>query len=720
MKQSELKQLFDSLSMEEKLGQMMQIASVLYLSDGAVTGPLAAFHITDRHKWTAGSVLGGSGAAEVRKIQDDYLRQSDKKIPLLFMSDIIHGYQTTFPVPLAIGCSWDLTAAYQTARISAIEGAVSGVHVTFSPMADLVRDARWGRVVESTGEDPYLNAQFAKSFVYGYQIENEAYQGQPIALSDFAQQEAFGQHTLAACAKHFAAYGAAEAGRDYNTVDVSELQLRQFYLPAYLACVQAGCALVMTAFNIVEGVPCTANIKLFRQILRCEWGFDGVVISDWGAVQELIPHGLAQNDQEAAVAALKAGVDIEMMSTTYADTLAKSAESQPELLQMIDDAVWQILTLKNQLGLFENPYRFADEQKEKELLLCEQHREAARSVASKCIVLLQNDNALLPLDKQQKIALIGPFATSDDLLGAWSLHGERKDVVTLEAGLRSAGHQITSVCSGTLPTRESIQEADVLVLALGENSEDTGEGGSKADIRLSEQQLDLLKTCRTFGKPIVTVLFNGRPLVLTDLLPYTDALVEAWFLGTEAGNAIADVLSGAVNPSGKLAMSFPYAVGQIPVYYNHFRTGRPDVDSANRYYSHFLDIPNEPLFPFGYGLSYTSFSYTDASLSSTVLTESLTASVTVTNTGHVTGVETVQFYLRDVSAQVVRPVKQLIHFEQITLQPGEQKEVSYTLNTNDLMYYNSNLEWTADAGAFILMVGGNSRDVDYLEFDYQK
>lgn len=721
MNTEELKELFDSLSLKDKLGQMTQVAPMLFSEKGEITGPIVSLALNEEDIWRMGTILGGNGASETKKLQEEYLKHNNKKIPLIFMSDVIHGYKTIFPIPLAIGSSWNPECAYLTARISAVEACVSGVHVTFSPMVDLVRDPRWGRVMESTGEDPYLNSLFAKGFVYGYQIENEDYMEIPYNSSFFSVKETLGKNTLAACAKHFAGYGASEAGRDYNTVDMSMLQMRQFYLPSYKACVDAGCELVMTAFNIFDGIPCTASKTLLRDILRREWGFKGVTISDWGAVQELVEHGLAEDKKAAAFSALLAGTDIEMMTSDYYHQLEGLCGQIPELLSLIDEAAFRILILKNKLGLFENPYRFADEEKEKKLLFCGEHRKQSRKVAGESIVLLKN-NDVLPLEKKQKIALIGPLANSHDVLGGWSLLGEKDKAVTLSEGLMDAGYEIVVNHDGSLPFPKAVSKADVLILALGEESELSGEGGSLSEISLKEEQVRMVWEAKKLKKPVVVVLFNGRPLILTDMINHCDAIVEAWFLGSESGNAVADILSGEINPSGRLSMSFPYATGQIPVYYNHFKTGRPaeNLPQENRYKSQFLDIPNEPLFPFGYGLSYSEFKYFDFRISNeTMQKEGLIVSVQVKNKSSRKGKETVQFYLQDIAAQVVRPVKQLIHFAQVLLEPGEEKEVSFRLTPAHLYYYNAGLKLVTDPGKFLIMAGANSKEVECLSFSYE-
>lgn len=718
MLKQNVQHLIDEMTLDEKIGQLVQLATPFFKgssTQGFITGPMQEMGITDEIVRNTGSVLGGSGAKETRNIQDAHLKENRLGIPLLMMADIVHGFKTIFPVPLAIGCSWDLELAEKSAQIAAKEASVSGVHVTFAPMVDLVRDPRWGRVMESTGEDPYLNSEFARAFVRGFQgkdLQND-------------------KDRVAACVKHFAAYGAPEGGRDYNTVNMSERQLRESYLPAYKAALDEGCEMVMTAFNTVDGIPATANKKLMRDLLRDEWGFNGVIISDWGAVKEQLPHGVAEDEAEAAYKALSAGVDIEMMTTCYVDHIKQLVEDGVLSESLVDESVERILTLKQKLGLFENPHRGADEERAAEVILCDDHREAARELAAKSCVLLKNES-VLPLNKSQKIALIGPFAQNGDLMGPWSWQGAHEDVVKVDAGLltKLADPSLLSVAEGCdieSGTDEQLNEAlrtakdaDVVVLALGEASFMSGEAGCRADIRLPEVQLQLIQAIKKIGKPTVAVLFNGRPLDLHGVSDQVDAVLEAWYPGTEGGAAIADLLFGDVNPSGRLSMSFPYSVGQVPVYYNHFNTGRPQPtpDNKERYLSHYLDIPNEPLFPFGFGLSYTEFTYSEAKLSSEDLTEgdSLTLSVSVTNTGDVAGDEIVQLYIRDLAGEVVRPVKELKAYKKISLQPGESAEVTFSITEEMLRYHHENLEFKSDAGKFTAFIGKNSHEVTGLPF----
>lgn len=714
-------ELIKKMTLEEKIAQLIQLATPFYkgASDGGqITGPVEEMGISEDIVMNSGSVLGASGAKEIINIQKKYLEENPHGIPLLFMADVVHGFKTIFPIPLAIGCSWDTEAAEKSAAVAAHEAAVSGIHVTFAPMVDLVRDPRWGRVMESTGEDSYLNSLFARAFVRGFQ-------GSDLKTDNTR---------VAACVKHFAAYGAAEGGRDYNTVEMSERTLREQYLPAYKAALDEGCEMVMTSFNIVDGIPASGNKPLMRGILREEWGFDGVLISDWDAIREMIDHGVASDEKEAALLAIEAGVDIDMMTRCYVNNLKDLVDNGTVDVSLIDEAVLRILQLKAKLGLFVNPYRAADEVKEKEVIMSNEHRQQAREIAAKSCVLLKN-NDVLPLKRDQKIALIGPFAENGDILGAWSWHGSREEAVTLRDGfMQKMDSSLVSVSQGSgIDTMTDDQlhdalntakEADLIVLALGEKSDMSGEASCRADIKLPQAQLELVKKLHVLGKPMVAVLFNGRPLDLHGVIDEADAVLEAWFPGTEGGAAVADLLFGDVNPSGRLSMSFPYSVGQIPVYYNSFNTGRPkandDVDQA--YVSKYLDIPNSPLLPFGYGLSYSSFAYSNALLSSDVMKpdSSVTVSVTVENTGSVVGEETVQLYLRDMSAEVVRPVKELKAFKKISLEPGQKETISFTITEDMLRYHHANLEYKSDPGLFTAHVGPNSQDVASLSFTLKK
>ncbi|GIO58010.1 glycoside hydrolase family 3 N-terminal domain-containing protein [Paenibacillus cineris] len=710
MDNRQLTELLNQMTLEEKIAQLLQLTANFHEGgESQITGPLEEMGITESMVTASGSVLGLSGAQSVIDVQKSYLSKSRLGIPLMFMADVVHGFKTIFPIPLAIGCSWDTELAEKSAEIAARESAVSGIHVTFAPMVDLVRDPRWGRVMETTGEDPYLNSLFARAFVRGYQGGS---------LKDEPER-------LAACVKHFAAYGAPEGGRDYNTVNMSERNLREQYLPAYKAALDEGCEMVMTSFNTVDGIPATGNEKLMRGILRDEWGFDGVLISDWASIREMIAHGAAEDDGEAAYRAIRAGVDIEMMTPCYVQHLPGLIESGRVDEALVDEAVLRILRLKDKLGLFDNPLRGADPEREREVLFCQEHRNVSYELAARSSVLLKNEGGLLPLASGKKVALIGPFAQSDDILGWWSCVGVKEDAVKLGTALQerlAEGQLVIAEGSGVVSVEQSqidaaitaAQDADVIVLALGEDSAMSGEGGSRTNIRLPEAQLELVRQLKKTGKPMAAVIFNGRPLDLHGIIDEADAVLEAWFPGSEGGAAIADILIGRVNPSARLTMSFPHSVGQIPVYYNHYNTGRPmnPDKTEERYVSKYIDSPNDPLLPFGYGLSYTTFEYGELKLSGNEITanQPLQVSVSVTNTGDRAGIETVQLYIRDVAGEVVRPMRELKGFVRLELAPGESADAVFTITEEQLRYHHSDLTQASDPGTFQVFVGPNSRD----------
>lgn len=718
MNNEQLIDLVGQMTLEEKTAQLLQLTSNFYEgtdTQGQITGPMEEMGITQQSVDTSGSILGLSGAQAIIDVQQAYMEKSRLGIPLLFMADVVHGFKTIFPIPLAIGCSWDTQLAEKSAEIAARESAVSGLHVTFAPMVDLVRDPRWGRVMETTGEDPYLNSLFAAAFVRGYQGDN---------LKEETDR-------LAACVKHFAAYGAAEGGRDYNTVDMSERNLREYYLPAYKAALDAGVEMVMASFNTVDGIPASGNEKLMRNILREEWGFEGVLISDWASIREMIAHGAAEDDREAAYRAIRAGVDIEMMTPCYVHHLPALIASGEVHEKLVDEAVLRILQLKEKLGLFDNPFRAANPEREREIVFSKEHRQVSYELATKSAVLLKNANDILPLNPQAHIALIGPLAESEDILGWWSCEGVKADAVKLGTALQERlGTNQVHLAQGSgvhTITPEQIAEAlevaskaDLIVLALGEDSEMSGEGGSRTDIRLPAAQLELIKHLKTTGKPLASVIFNGRPLDLHGIWEESDAVLEAWFPGSEGGAAIADVLTGVVNPSARLTMSFPQSVGQVPVYYNHFNTGRPlnPEKTEERYVSKYIDSPNDPLLPFGYGLSYTTFEYGSLDISSQELSNELplTIKVKVKNIGERTGVETVQLYVRDVTGEVVRPMRELKDYVKLELAPGETGTATFTLSEVQLRYHHSDLSYRSDKGAFNVYVGPNSRDTQEGSF----
>ncbi|MCI6022540.1 MAG: glycoside hydrolase family 3 C-terminal domain-containing protein [Oscillospiraceae bacterium] len=712
MTEKELKELLHSMSLQEKLGEMTQMAPNFFGTSDSVdlTGPMKAMNLKPEDVAYLGSTLNAFGAEKLIAMQKEHMERQPHHIPLIFMADVIHGLKTIYPVPLAMGCSFDTGLMEESAAMAARESAATGIHLTFSPMADLVRDPRWGRVTESPGEDPLLNARMTAATVKGYQ-------GDDISAPD----------RIASCFKHFGGYGASEGGRDYNTVDVSDGVLREYYLTAYKAAVDAGAAMAMTSFNTIDRVPATGNKKMFRKILREEWGFDGVAITDFDAVGELIPHGLAADGKDAAEYALKAGADIEMMSTNYLNHARELIEEGKVDLSLIDEAVWRILLLKNKLGLFENPFKGADPEKEKALHLCPEHLALARKAGSKCVVLLKNEENLLPLKKGVKVGLAGPFADSTSVLGGWAF-ADSSDRATLKSGLLEDGVEISAMAmteelgsmqhgimdvSDQTAELDALADCDVVIAAVGEHPDDTGESASKTILRLSHNQEKMLEKLHDMGKKVIAIVFSGRPLELRPVVPFCDAVVQAWFLGVEAGPAIADVLTGTVNPSARLSMSFPQTVGQIPVYYNHMNTGRPLEGPYHRFVSGYLDCPNEPLYPFGYGLSYSDYRYSGFTVRTVKNAEDGTlaeVSVDVENVSDVPGRETVQLYIRDVAASVVRPVKELKDFVQIDLGAHEKKTVVFKVTREMLSFWN-NEAVVFEHGDFDLMAGHSSEEV---------
>lgn len=736
MTQQQLEELLQDMSLEEKIGQLLQLSNNFYEDDSVLTGPAMQLGVGEKEIYEAGSVLSVFGAEKIKAIQEKYRKRQPHHIPLLFMGDIINGYKTIYPIPLAQGCSFQPELAEECARMAAKESAVSGLHVTFSPMADLVRDARWGRVMESTGEDAYLNGLMCASMVKGYQGDNEG-----------KKLDKFGN--VAACVKHFAAYGAPEAGREYNNVELSERTLREDYLPAYQAGIDAGSALVMTSFNTLNHVPATGNEWLMKDILRKEMGFDGVLISDWAAIEELVSQGIAEDKKEASRLAINAGVDIDMVTGCYVNHLKELIETGKIEETQIDSAAMRVLKLKNDLGLFEHPYKDADEDLAAELYLCEEHRKLARRAAVDSMVLLKNEEDILPLTGQKRIAVIGPYVDEGHLYGAWSLLGSEDDTVTIKEGIEEAGIAKGNVtyhagCSLLTPgeelygfkgqvkqycersNEELLQEAieaaskaDIIVMALGEHACHTGEGGARAEIVLPECQMTLLREIARINKNIISVVFAGRPLDLREISKYSKAILYAWFPGSEGGNAVADILFGVHAPNARLSMSMPYCVGQVPVYYGAYSTGRPfNGDRKNRFQSIYQDIPNEPLYPFGYGLTYTKFHYSKPALDCDILTQNatITASVTVKNVGEREGTETVQLYIRDLIGTTVRPTRRLKGFERVTLQPGEEKAVSFTIKEEMLRFIDIDMNYVSEPGEFAVFIGSDSTTDNEVRF----
>ena len=726
MTKEELLHLLHQMTTQEKCRELMQLPMEAFTDTDISTGPCEDLELTDEKMAQVGSILSLTGAEWTRKVQEEHLKNNRLNIPLLFMADIINGYKTIFPIPLAQGCTFDPDLVRQLAEAAAREGAAAGVHVTFSPMADLVRDPRWGRVMESTGEDPYLNGIMAEQMVKGYQGNDLKEEGR-----------------LAACVKHFAGYGAPLGGREYNQVELSERTLLEDYLPAYEKAVRAGARLVMSSFNTLERVPSTGNRKLMREILRGKMGFQGVLISDYAAVKELIAHGLAEDEAEAARLALEAGVDIDMMSRCYSDFLCGQIERGEVAQELLDEAVLRVLELKNDLGLFENPFKDGSPEKEKELLLCEKHRSLAQKAAEESFVLLKNEENMLPLSKEETTAFIGPFGEEKGLLGAWALFADREDTVTVKEGVERLcpGQIWAKGCEilepgqkwlrGYIPiteetwkqTAETAEEklieaveaagkADRVVLLLGEQELESGESGSCGRIGLPPSQMKLLKAVVQVNPNLVLVVFSGRPLILTEACAYAKAVLFAWMPGTQGGPAVANVLYGCSNPSGKLTETFPYHMGQIPVYYSDFATGRPQMPG-------YIDIPKEPLYPFGYGLSYTEYAYSPVKLDQKVLdsqTDVIHASVRVKNTGSMEGREAVQLYIQDVKGSVSRPVRQLKGFQKISLAPGEEKEVRFEIREEMLRFWTIDMEYRSEPGRFRVWIGTDSRTENGEEF----
>jgi beta-glucosidase len=697
------------MTVEEKIGQLNQ-----YSGDWAATGPITPDGDKQNQirKGLVGSMLNVTGVEHTRALQQMAM-QSRLKIPLLFGQDVIHGYRTIFPIPLAEACSWDTAAIRLSARIAATEASAVGVHWTFAPMVDIARDPRWGRVMEGAGEDPFLGSLVAAARVRGFQ-------GNGLGNTD----------AVMSCAKHFAAYGAAVGGRDYNAVDMSNRQLFETYLPPFKAALDAGVATFMNAFNDLNGIPATGNKYLQRDILKGQWNFKGFVVSDWGSIGEMVNHGYAKNNYEAAMLAINAGSDMDMESRAYKENLAALLKNGKVKAAVTDDAVRRILKKKFEMGLFDDPFKFCNEQREKAQWNNTTHLEAAKAMAQKSMVLLKNDKQLLPLSKQTKtIALIGPFVKSiQDNLGFWSYQwpDDTARVTTLYDGIKNKISSNTTllyakgcnisdtITSGFAEAVEAAKKADVVIISAGEAGNMSGEAKSRSSIGFPGVQENLIKAVYATGKPIVVLVNAGRPLTFNWTADNVPAILYTWWLGTKAGDAMADVLFGDYNPSGKLTMSFPRTEGQVPVYYNHYSTGRPAAnDSDVNYVSAYTDLPNSPKFAFGYGLGYSPFTYSNLTLSKTSLTaaEKLTITIRVTNNGNYDGEEVVQLYTRQMSASVVRPVKELKGFKKILVKKGETKEVTFTLAVNDLKFYNNELKYDWEPGDFLVMVGGSSDNV---------
>jgi beta-glucosidase len=725
-------QLMNKMTIEEKIGQLN-----LVTGGEATTGSSVSSDVEGKiQRGQVGGIFSMTTPTRIRRAQEIAVKQSRLHIPLIFGQDVIHGYKTTFPIPLALSCSWDLSLIERTARVAATEASADGLNWTFSPMVDISRDPRWGRISEGNGEDTYLGSQIAKAMVHGYQGDD---------LSKY--------NTIMACVKHFALYGAAEGGRDYNTTDMSLDRMYNEYLPPYKAAIDACAGSIMTSFNDINGVPATANKWLMTDLLRKQWGFKGLVVTDYTAVSELIEHGLGDLQQVSGLS-LKAGVDMDMVSEGFLTTLKKSLTEGKVSQAEIDNACRMVLQAKYKLGLFDDPYRYCSEERAKKEILTPANLQLAREAAGQSFVLLKNQNQLLPLRKSGTIALVGPLAnTRSNMPGTWSVNADLSNTPSLLEGLKAAvGSQakiVNSLGSNLLSDAEyqtratmfgreiprdnrteaqlikeavdNASKSDVVVVALGESSEMSGESSSRSNIELPDVQKRLLEALLKTGKPVVLLLFTGRPLAIKWESENVPAILNVWFGGTRAADAIADVLFGAVNPSGKLTATFPQNVGQVPIYYSHKNTGRPLEEGKwfSKFRSNYLDVSNDPVYPFGYGLSYTTFSYGDIKLSSTSFKpgETLTASITVTNTGKTEGKEVVQMYTRDLVGSSTRPVKELKGFQKISLKAGESKLVSFPIKEADLKFYTTNLTYHAEPGAFKIFIGANSRDVKEANFN---
>lgn len=725
--------LMKKMTLEEKIGQL----NLLTPGGGIATGAVVNSDVESKIKTgSVGAMFGTIGINNILRVQQLNMANSRLKIPLFFGSDVIHGYKTTFPIPLALACSWDMPLIEKTARTAAVEAASDGLSWTFSPMVDIARDPRWGRVAEGAGEDPYLGAAIAKAMVKGY------------------QRNLSSNTDLLACVKHFALYGAAEGGRDYNTTDMSRVKMYEYYLPPYKAAVEAGVASVMTSFNEIDGVPATGNKWLLTDLLRKQWGFKGFVVTDYTSINEMIDHG-SGNLQEVSAQALRAGTDMDMVGEGFLTTLKKSLAEGKVTLQQIDAACRRILEAKYKLGLFNDPYRYIDSTRAAKEVMSADKKQVARESAVRSVVLLKNDNQTLPLKKTGTVALIGPLANNkSNMVGTWAVSGDAQYSVPVIDGMKSVGGSgvnilyakganitddtslakmanvfgekvsVDSLSPAQLIAQavETANKADVIVAVVGEASEMSGEAASRSDISLPGDQLKLLQALKQTGKPLIVVLMSGRPLTISKEIELSDAFLQAWFLGHETGNALADVLFGNYNPSGKLTMSFPRNVGQVPVYYNYKNTGRPqEAGQKNKFRSNYLDVSNDPLFPFGYGLSYTNFTYSDIKLSGSVVSANkpISATVTVSNSGNYDGEEVVQMYIWDQVASVTQPVKKLKGFQKINLRKGESKEVTFTITAEELKFYNSDLKWIVEPGKFKVYIGESSNTNRAASFEYK-
>ena len=728
--------LMKKMTVEEKIGQLN-----LPVSGEIVTGQAQNSDVAKKiEQGLVGGLLNLKGVEKIRDVQKLAIEKSRLGIPLIFGMDVVHGYETIFPIPLGLSCSWDMEAIRKSARVAAIEASADGISWTFSPMVDISRDPRWGRVSEGNGEDPFLGGAIAKAMVSGYQ---------GIDLNNQLKRN----DEIMACVKHFALYGAGEAGRDYNTVDMSRNRMFNEYMYPYQAAVDAGVGSVMASFNEIDGVPATANKWLMTDVLRKQWGFDGFVVTDFTGISEMIAHGIGDL-QTVSARALNAGVDMDMVSEGFTGTIKKSIDEGKISMETLDKACRRILEAKYKLGLFDNPYKYCDLKRPKRDIFTKEHRDAARKIAGESFVLLKNDksgssaNPTLPLKKEGTVAVIGPLAnTCSNMPGTWSVAARLNDYPSVYEGLKEmmkgkvnityakgsnlisdAAYEERATMFGRSLNRDNRTDkemldealkvaanADVIIAALGESSEMSGESSSRTNLALPDVQRTLLEALLKTGKPVVLTLFTGRPLTLTWEQEHVPAILNVWFGGSEAAYAIGDVLFGDVNPSGKLTMTFPKNVGQIPLFYNHKNTGRPLLEGKwfEKFRSNYLDVDNDPLYPFGYGLSYTNFQYSDITLSAPTMGQdgSVTAMVTVTNTGKYDGAEVVQLYIRDLVGSITRPVKELKGFDKIFLKAGESKTVSFKITPELLRFYDYELNYVAEPGDFDIMIGGNSQSV---------
>lgn len=729
-------ELISKMTLEEKLGQLN-----LPTSGDITTGQANSSNVAKNiAEGKVGGLFNIKSVQKIKEVQKIAVEKSRLKIPLLFGMDVIHGYETTFPIPLGLSSTWDMNLIERSAQIAAQEASADGINWTFSPMVDISRDPRWGRVSEGSGEDPYLGSQIAKAMVNGYQ-----------------QHDLAKNNSILACVKHFALYGAPEAGRDYNTVDMSHIRMFNDYFPPYKAAVDAGVGSVMASFNEVDGIPATGNKWLMTDVLRKQWGFKGFVVTDFTGIPEMIEHGMG-NLQDVSAMSLNAGVEMDMVGEGFLTTLKKSLDENRVTISQIDNAVRLILEAKYDLGLFEDPYKYCDEKRAKTEIFTANSRKEARSISAQSLVLLKNQNQILPLKKSGTIALIGPLADAkENMPGTWSVATKMENAVSLLAGIKEVAGSSTKVLYAkgsnldydeTFETNATMfgktlhrdsrskeellaealkvaNQSDVIVAALGESAEMSGESSSRTNLEIPQSQKDLLNALLKTGKPVVLVLFDGRPLVLKEENETVPAILNVWFAGSEAGYAIADVLFGDVNPSGKLTSTFPRSVGQVPIYYAHKNTGRPLSNTEGKFEkfrSNYIDERNEPLFPFGFGLSYTSFEYSNLKISSDKMNFSgkLKVTVDVANTGNYDGKETVQLYIRDLVGSVTRPVRELKNFQKITLKKGEKQTVTFEITVEDLKFYNSDLQFVAESGQFDVFVGGNSTADKKVSFELTK